>query len=508
MATKIDTNRMGIYIAEETALKTVDSSVTWYEQEPNDPPEAGADYEYVSSDPINANRQRKKGSIVGLSAKANLPFDVKQSNTQRHMQQFVWADAREKFDTQSLGSAAITITAVDGVNDEYEAASGLDGAIVNSLLLGTNFGVSGNNGLKTVATAAAGAIGTVESLTAESSAPSTARLEVVGHQFPSGDIDVVAGTDTVTFTVDTTDATTLDLNVGEWVFWGGDETATQLVDNGPGYARILSVDAGNIICDRTDWNPVNETGTGLTVQLFFGKFIRNEESANIVRRTTQFESQLGEDDDGVQSQIIIGGFGNEATLNVPLKDKMTMDLSWVCMDIEGRPGATGIKPGTRVSAPCEDFFNTSTDVYVNKIYVHDDTTTNPDAMFGLFTEATININNGVTPNEAITVRGAFEASTGNFEVSATGTAYFTTVEIFDAIAASSDVGWYLIAARENGGIIWDMPLGGASGGMIEGEKGSAITVPIEFEAAASCNGYTLGISYLSYLPDAAMPTQA
>lgn len=508
MASKIDTNRMGAWIARETALKTVDSSVTWYEQEPNEPPESGADYEYESRDFINAGRKRKKGRIVGLTAASNINIDLTQTNMQRHMEGVLWSNAREKPDTQSLTGTAVAITAVDGTDDEYDAASGLDDFVAGNLVFASGFGVSGNNGLKTVETAGATALAVSESLSAEASPPAAARIEACGIQFPSGDLDVVAGTNTVTLETATTDCTDFDISVGDEIYLGGDETAEQFVSNGPGYARVLSVDTNEIVLDRTDWDAVNETGTGLTIQLFFGKLIRDESATDAERHTIQFERQLGEDDDGVQSEIVTGGMYNEWGLEVETKSRVTNTLSFVGLDVEYRDGATGIKPGTRVSSLCEEFFNTSTDVFVNKIYVHDDTTTNPTNLHGLFSAISLSANNGVTPDEAITVLGGFEASSENLSVSAEGTAYFQTVSQAEAVRNSEDFGWYMTVAKENAGICFDMPLVGAGGGKIEGEKGRPIKMPMTLEAGENCNGYTMGVTFFPYLPDVAMPTQA
>lgn len=503
MADKIDVSLTGVYLAEEETAKTLPTTPVWFEQEPDELPDVGSDYSYVARNPINAGRQDKKGAVVDVEVKFAIKNDVTQNNTIRKSQGFLWADAREKFDTQSLGSASITITGVDGVNDEYEAASGLDDAIVNNIVFGTDFGETGNNGIKVVAAAAAGAIETVESLTAEASPPSTARVQVVGYQFPSGDLNMVAGTNTCTLTTSATDCTTIGFNVGEWTWIGGDTAATTLVSN-VGYARISSVTTNAIVCDCTTFTPANETGTGLTVQMFFSKFIRNEAAADIVRRTYQAELQVGSDDDGVQSMCLTGCVPNEETIEIPKAEKVSQSETYVGMGIEYRTGSDGIKTGTRVLSLGEEFYNTSSDLYASKLYVRGTSTTNETSLFGYLHEATITTKNNVSRNQALGVVGAFDCSSGNIQCGMTAKAYFTLMSQLQAVANSSDMGAFTILARENGGIIFDLPLGGIKG-KLELPKDGTADVPIEFMAAENGNGYTMSKTFFAYLPDAAMP---
>ncbi len=84
-------------------------------------------------------------------------------------------------------------------------------------------------------------------------------------------------------------------------------------------------------------------------------------------------------------------------------------------------------------------------------------------------------------------------------------AYFTSVAAIAAIRDNSDVGFNVISARANAGIVFDIPLMSIGGGRAKVEKDQAIMLPLENAAFENANGYTLMYVNFPYLPDAAMP---
>ncbi|RQM43774.1 hypothetical protein EHZ19_32430, partial [Paraburkholderia bannensis] len=106
----------------------------------------------------------------------------------------------------------------------------------------------------------------------------------------------------------TKDLTTLGLIPGEWVFIGGDATATKFTNAANnGFARVRAVAATYIEFDKTAGTMVAETGTAKTIQLFYGNVIKNERDANLIkRRTYQLERTLGQDANGTMSEYLVG----------------------------------------------------------------------------------------------------------------------------------------------------------------------------------------------------------
>ena len=251
---------------------------------------------------------------------------------------------------------------------------------------------------------------------------------------------------------------------------------------------------------------MSDTGTGKTIQIFFGKFIRNEETPALIKtRTYQLERQLGNDGGGIQSEYLKGAVANEFAMNIPLADKLVADVSFVAMDQEFRTGATGIKSGTRVAALGEGAYNTSSKIYRIKMNIIDNATLQPTPLYGYVTEASLGINNGASIAKAVGKLGGIDVIVGDFVVNGNVTAYFTDTAAVSAIRNSADVTFDLIAAQANAGFVFDLPLLTLGNGRINVTKDQAITLPVSMDAAKGTMGYTAGYTNFAYLPNSAMP---
>jgi hypothetical protein len=521
---KIDSNLTGLNIAEEVALKTLPTVAVdgfdpiWFGQEPNGYSDFGGEISTVARAPIDPSRQNKKGTPTDLNASGGFSTDVTQNNLTRLLQGFFFADARRKPSTESfaLGTANTLLSSVTASTKTYAAASGLTPFNkAGYLVKASGFGNAANNGLKTVASATGTTVVVSETTVDEASPPTTAKLHVVGFKFPSADVQITVTAGIPALVSAATNLTQLGLTVGEWVFIGGDGASLKFANN-VGYARVGSISTTTVVFDDTTWAPVAEAGTGKTIQLFFGTVIRNEKTASLIkRRSYNIERTLGEGPQAqnpgdLQAEYLEGAVANELTLNVPQADKLTADLSFVACDNTQRSGASGDKIksatlGATVSAAGEDAINTSSDVYRIKMAINDPATSKPTALFGYVTEGNVSIKNGVTPNKAVGVMGAFDTSAGNFVVGGSVTAYFTDVAAVKAVRNNADVGFNTIYAAQNAGMVWDIPLLGLGGGRLNVEKDQPIKVPLEPAAAENANGYTLMYVNFPYLPNAAMP---
>jgi hypothetical protein len=511
MPNKINSNSTGLNFAEEVANvpKTLAGSPVWYELEPNTYSDFGGDFKLVARDPINAARSRKKGSITDLDTAGGWNEDLTATNMPRLLQSFFFAAAREKPKTQPLNGTQVPITSVDSGTKQFRAASGLGVFIAKLLVWAEGFGISANNGLKTVTASAAGQVTVAEALTDEASPPAGAKLTVVGVEFATADATLTATAANLTLGTTAFNLTTLGLLPGELVFIGGDAAGAQFVGgtNKPGYGRVYSVAASALVLDKTTWTPATDAGTGKKVHVYFmSSVLRNETDPTlIVARSQQLERGLGNDGSGIQSELLLGAFGNELTFNIPKSDKLTLDLKYVALDYETRTGTQGLKTGTRIAALGEDAFNTSRDVWRIRMAVLDPATLNPTPYFGYINEAKITINNKVQVSKAVSVLGGFDISPGNFEAGGNVDAYFTTVAAIAAIKSNADVTTDAILAKKNRGIAIDFPLHGLGGGRLKVEKDQAIMLPLDTPAYQSAFGHTLLMGWFHYLPTVAMP---
>lgn len=502
---KINSDGTGLRYSKELSIGVVDPSAVWTPLEPNSYSDFGGDTILKARSPINAGRQLKKGVVVDENSSGGFNSDLTQSNLADLLQGFFFADARTK-------SEFSAVTAVDGTLEKYSGASGL--SIYNSgdLVFASGFTNTANNGLKRVTASAATSITVAENITTEASPPSSSKLVQVGYQFAAGDLDVsAAGGAYPTLTTTTKDMTTLGIIPGEWIFIGGD-TASLGFSNAAnnGYARVLSVTANVMTLDKTQSTMVTEASTTETVQIFFGRVLKNESDTSLqVRSSYQLERQLGAPDDSqpsqIQSEYLVGSVPNDLTFKFDTADKITVDLSFLSTSHEVRSGVTGVKAGTRPSLADSDAFDATNSTSRLKMNVVSTTDSNPTALFGFLLNFDINIKNNLTSDKAIGVLGAFDITAGNFEVGGTMTAYFSDVSAITSIRNNADVTLDFALAQNNAGVVVDVPLISLSGGKLNVEQNKPIEMPLTTPAAEHTTfGHTLLMSFFDYLPTAAM----
>lgn len=507
---KIDSNSTGLRYAVETSLGQLSGSDVWVPLEPNSYSDFGGELTLVARNPINRDRRRRKGVITDLDASGGFNTDFT-LNLQELLQGAFFAQLRRK------GEEAVTAVDVDSTNpDEYEVAS-TTGFLAGSLIFGSGFTNSANNGLKTVTAVTLNTSVEVAdgSLVAETP-PADAKIVVVGYQAVQGDIDVTSTGDFSTYTSTTLDFTTLGLEPGEFIFVGGDASGLRFSNAANnGFKRIRSISQNALVVDKSDATMVTEDNSATsnaTIQFFFGRVLRDRTGTDIVRQTVQLERSLGAPDDGStdeQYEYLVGAVLNEVAFNFPTADKATIDLTFIATDNEQRDATDGEKAGTRPDIGSERAFNTSSDFTVRpKMGIVSATSDIVTPLFGYITELTLNINNNASPNKAVGVLGAFDVTAGTFEVSAEITAYFSDIAAVEAVRNSSDVTLHWALVQANKGVAFDIPLIALGNGRLDVEQDEPITLPLDADAADGRDvdsdlNYTLQMVFFDYLPNLA-----
>ena len=500
-------------------LTTLGTGTTkWRELEPNSYDALGAEIETVKREPINATRQQKKGVVVDVTADGGFNTDITQTNIQRLMQGFFFADAHERatsdslldsnYSDNSVSIAEVTATASQG----FKLATAAEAAKfkVGQLIKTSGFTNSANNGvfrvdsINTVYVTVEGVAG----LTVEAAPPAAAKIEVCGFEFPAADISGAVSGGVYRLS---SSASKFDdmggIQVGEWIYVGGDDTGDRLSSNTPGFARVAAKasDGSTLDLDECTWTLATAAAGSQTVRIYFGTVIKNEATSDLIKeRSYQIERQLGKDTFGTQSQYLTGAVANEFKMNIPSVEKLNADLSFSALDSENRSGLDGIKAGTRISVPVENAMNTTSHVYQMRLYIHDSTQSTPESLFGFVMDGDLTINNNVENIKAIGTLGALDVNTGNFDVSGSLNVYFAKVNAIQAVRDNSDVGFNVICCNDNAGFVFDIPLLSLGGGKLEIEKDSPIMLPLENMAAENVHGYTMLSSWFCYLPTIAM----
>lgn len=293
-----------------------------------------------------------------------------------------------------------------------------------------------------------------------------------------------------TITSTTLDFTTLGLIPGEWIFIGGDTTASKFenVENN-GFKRVRSISAKALVLDKSVAPMVAEDGDGLEITIYMGKVLKNEAQPNLIKkRTYALELTLGSLDglDPPQSEYIFGATPNEATFNLATADKVTVDLGFVAMDFQARTQEEGLLPGTRPALVGADFFNTSSDFKRVKLSTVGSVEEAPSPMFMFLQEGSLTINNNVTANKAIGTLGAFDTSVGDFAVSGSLTAYFSDIRAVQAVRNNEDMTLDIIMVKQGKGhgMVFDMPLITLGDGRPNVVKDEPITLPLTLDATS------------------------
>lgn len=523
----IESNLVGLHIAEEECpgvLPDPESGTVWYEQKPNSFADFSTNLESVKSDPISADRQNQKGEIVSEDVAGGFVTDFTRDNLTRLLQGFFFANARQPASIKTqLDGTVYTLASADmgdangGLDDSFTYASGhLDSAgfAVGDLIQKYGWADVLDNDLAVILTVGATALtctsDTVRTNHAVASPPAAAGFEVVGIQFASADVDISFVSNVLTLVSSVYDFTAnVNLFPGMWVFIGGDATTHKFANN-QGYARIRTIEENALTLDCPTWTPVTEAGTGKTIRLFFGITVKNEQSANIVKRTYQLERTLGKSSAGnTQAEYLEGCIASNMQFNIPSKDKVTAELNYVGTKGTERAGLSGdlIKTGTRVPMPSREIINTSTNVFLMRIALATDASV-VTPLFAYVTEGNFTIDNGANPQPAVGLLGALDITTSNFNAGGSVTAYFTTVEAKRAIRQNKDVTMNFIIGKDNYGSIIDIPRLTLDGGAIAVEKDAPITIPVEAMGHENSLGYTASYTEFRYLPDAAMPAEA
>jgi hypothetical protein len=509
MVNKQDSNATGLRYAEEQTYGVLPVTPTWTPFEPNTYKDFGGQITTVARNPINAARQRKKGVTTDLDASGGFNSDLTQTNLQDILQGFFFADFRRK------GEEPVTSVALDTTNpDEYLVAS-TTGFLVNSLFKASGFTNAANNGLKlaTVITANTAVKVADGTLVAEASPPAAAKIVVVGQRGTATDISVdadggVGGLPALKSVA--LDFTTLGIIPGEWMFIGGDNAANAFATAANNnWVRVRNVAAHVLTLDKTTTTMVDDAGTGKLIDLYFGRVLKNEADPTLqVRRSYNLERTLGSDGVGTQSEYLVGAIPGEFQINIPQAQKITCDLTFVAKDHETRTGTVGVKSGNRPTLSDADAFNTSSDFSRLRMAIVDPTTGNPSPLFAFLTELTLNTNNNLSANKAVSVLGAFEVTAGDFSGMGNLTAYFATVGAVAAVRNNEDVTIDAIVVKDNAGFVIDFPLIALGEGRLNVTKDQPITIPLKMDAATAAKidtnlDHTVLMGFFDYLPDAA-----
>lgn len=515
MPNTIDSNVSQLRYCEEDSFGVVSGDEVWYPLDPNSYGDFGPQIGTTARAPITSDRQNRKGVTTDLDASGSFNIDLTQSNLTRLIQGFFFADIAEKGTTVPLNSAAVVVSAVDGTNEDFETAGTFFTTIVGHLVLAEGFTNAANNGVHEVTTGPTTTSIPVLSNLVTETPPATATLKLVGYEFGDARVNVNAtggAFPRLERASGSVNWTTIGIQAGDWIWIGGDLAANRFVNAANnGWARVRSIAADSMTIDKSQGTMVDETGTDLTVRVYFGDRINNDplgsEGSVYNRRSYQLERTLGDDGVDTQAEYLEGAIPNEMTITISTADKITVDMAFVAKDASTVTGTVGVKGGTRPTLADTDAFNTTSHVPFMRMGLRSNIDSNPGSLFAYLSELSLTIGNNVSPIKAVANLGAVEMTSGNFAVTGNATAFFNTVGAQAAVRNNSDVDICAGLVRNNAGFMLDVPLLSLGDGQLDVALNEPITLPLEVMGAKDTTySYSASFTVFHYLPDVAEST--
>lgn len=491
MTVTIDSNSTQLSGAAEVVGSpgTLPGTPVWYILQPNNYSDFGAKIKTAPRMPITQGRQRLKGPLVDLDAAGSFEVDFTQNAFIPFMPGLFFAVWRNK--------NVSTPSAVSST--QYTIASNAN-IVTNSLVVGAGFTNSGNNGLKLVSATTSTTV-TASGLAAETP-PSTALLSVCGYQGATGDLQINAAGSLPQLTSTSIDFTTLGLLPGEWIYLGGDSSPMSFANAANnGWARINAIAAHALTLDRwpgimASTAMVTDTGSGKTIQMFFGNVIRNEPTANlVVKQSYSLERLL----DSGDYETLTGMYISGADFKITSGQKITISLKWAG---KTRTTSGSAASGTRVPLVVESALNATSNASLVQM-VRNDTNA---PIFSYITDTTLSVNNNLTPVKAVGVLGSLDQTAGFFEASAQTTAYYTNENALTAIINNVDFSVTMGVAAKNAGWVFDLPTAVGSDATVKVELNKPITLPLKLDSAENPTfSHSMLAVQFPYLPTVIAP---
>jgi len=414
-----DSNRVRLSYVEESTFGTTPSITSSLPMSEMRITGEGLTYNInnVISEEIRSDRQIPDLIRTNASNGGDIGFELSHPLQPSFLDQFIsaslynnWTLAPEKFNVVA-DTAIANVAAGTGV---YTLDAGGASFVLGHLVRATGFTNAANNGVFRVSANTATTVTTGNSSSVlEAAPPAGAFFKVVGFSGVSGDITATAtglGSTTLDFT-------TLGIVVGQWLKVGGtaagDRFNTSLLNT---WVRVTAIAATALTCDNLPVGWTTDAGTGKTIKVWFGDYIRN----GTTRRSFTIEKAfLGQ---ATPSYLTYLGM-------VPVTMSLNLQTEQVITGSFGFMGATHATStsslGTPVAATVENVMSAGANVA--RLAENGSVMAAPS----LASSLSLSVNNNGRMNTAIGQIGPFNIGAGRCEVSGSLAVYFGDKTLYD-----------------------------------------------------------------------------
>lgn len=506
---RVLTNNVALSVSIESSLGV--PSTIWYTVEPNSFSALGAQITTVARQPISPRRQRRKGTTVDLDSTLEFEADLTMEHLKLFIEAFMFARAATTASEAGcvrLSSATDSLAAVDSTpGPEAFTHSALTAAIRQRVLIYTRgWSNAINNGLFEVAaggsttqTRVSGAPGLIDETP---TAAQNAKLEVAGVRAATSDLSltVSGGIGTLTSAANFANWASYGLKVGQLIHVGGLTTGRQF-SAGAGKARIKAIASNVLTLDKLDSTLVTDPGTGDTVDILFGQFIRNVPvgSTDYLERSFHFEVtyvNLQVPGPGDSYEYPAANYSNTLSFNLPLTEKALMTFGFVGTDT---PSPTTTRK-TGASTPIQQnetaAFNTSADIARLRITELDET-----GITTCFKNLVLTLNNQVTAEKCLGTLGALFLNTGVFLIDVEAQLLFTDARVASAVRDNRTVAMDFGLNNDDGAFYVDIPSVTLGGGNKEFPVNQSVLINTTVQAFEDpVLGYSIAVSLFPVVP--------
>ena len=436
-------NKTVLSFAVETSIGVLPGTPDWTTLEWNDLNSFGSTISTVARTPVSQDLMELEGAISDLDSSVDFQTDLTYSAFNNFAQgafYSIW-QAQDEFIPTSVAAAGYSHAALSGA------------LTTGTLIYARNLENSSNNGLQVVDGTPTTILTPVVATTVTDASPATsARVDVVGVQGASGDIELDSDGNLVSTILD---FTTLGIEVGQSIYIGGGTTATDFATAGyTGLARVRIVAANLITLDKRDWTVASaDSGAGKTIQIFIGSFIRNvaqDHATDFIEETYTMEGKFQGMTEGTMYEYPDGNKLNTMGLDFPLTDKAGMALTFLGLDTANPTSsqATGNRLETYETAA----FGTTSDFA--RISMKDSSLSDYSTCFK---SLSIEINRQVSPEKCINTLGASDMNIGTLMVTGSASVIYNDSDIIVATRANETTTLDFATYNDDGCLHFDIP---------------------------------------------------
>lgn len=428
---------------------------------------------YINSDELRSDRMVPDPAEVMKASQGGINFEMSYPEDNSPLSEFfrsgffnTWTNS-PTFDND--GTADSVITDAGTVADTYAVTSGGAAVKAGHLVRATGFTNAANNQIfKAASSTATTIVGSSLSLTAETAPPGTAKLKVVGFQGAAADITATAsglGSTALDFT-------TLGIVAGMWLKIGGtaagDKFATAALND---WVRVSGTPTATAIpLDNLPSGWTTDSGTGKTIKVWFGDYIKNGTTA------TSLSIEKGFLDQASPTYIINTGMQvNTLNLSIQSRQKVTGSVAFM--------GMGGLESTTALDAS-PDAATTNlvmaANANVGRIAENGSTLASPNWA----SQLTLQINNNLRMIEAADSTSPVAVNPGECTVTGQITTYFGSDSLLAKLYAGTVSSVNCRVQKNSQALVFSVPRCTFTAGNPQAAgKNQDITLPLTFMAS-------------------------